>query len=154
MKLPFLSRLLGGDSDSETVKTTYHSSLSAGNKALFGKVISGVLQELPDLLAISIIELKSGELVATQHITGKTNPAKAAAYNAEIIKQKQQALQALGLAAEETIEDILVTLNSQLHVLRLLPGNRYFIHLMVSMRDTNLGLAREVLRMHTAGASS
>jgi hypothetical protein len=32
----------------------------------------------------------------------------------------------------------------------LLPGGRHFVHLMVSQRDTNLALAREVLRARTA----
>jgi hypothetical protein len=52
----------------------------------------------------------------------------------------------MGLADTETIEDVLVTLNTQWHILRLLPDNRYFLHLMVSHRDTNLGIAREVVR--------
>ena len=153
MKIPFFDLFLGGNPNPETLKTTYDSSLSAGNKALFGKLLTAVAQELPDLLAVSIISLKSGELMATRHVTGKSNPAKSAAYNAEIIKQKQQAIQALGLADEEAIEDILISLSSQWHILRLLPGNRHFIHLMVSMRVTNLGIAREVLRIHTVAAS-
>ena len=152
MKLSFLDRFLGGNTNPETLKTTYDSSLRDGNKAHFAKLLTAVAQELPDLLAVSVINLKSGELLATRHVTGKSNPAKAAAYNAEVIKQQQQAIEALGLAGEESIEDILVTLNSQWHVLRLLPGNRYFIHLMVGMRVTNLGIAREVLRTHTAAA--
>ena len=153
MKLPFLDRFLGDHSPSDVLKTTYNSSLSATNKAQFGQLIKAVFEELPDLLAVSVINLKSGELLATRHLPGKSNPAKASAYNAEVIRQKQQALQALGLAAEENIEDILITLSSQWHILRLLPGNRYFVHLMVNMRDTNLGIAREVLRAQTAAAS-
>jgi hypothetical protein len=152
MKIPFLDRFTGGATSLMPSKINYPGTLSAGNKALFGKFISGVLHEIPDLLAVSVIELRSGELVATQHVTGKSNPAKAAAYNAEVIRQKQKAIEALGLSGE-TIEDILITLNSQWHVLRLLPGNRYFVHLMVSMRDSNLALAREVLREHAAQAS-
>ena len=149
MKIPFLNRFLS-DSNPETLKSTYHSSLSASNKAQFGKLLTAIVQELPDLLAVSVIDLKSSELLASQHVVGKSNPAKAAAANTEVIQQQQQALQALGLAGEETIEDILITLRSQWHILRLLPGNRYVIHLMVSMRSTNLGIAREVLRTHAA----
>ena len=47
---------------------------------------------------------------------------------------------------------MLVTLGTQWHVLRLLPGQRQFVHLMVSQRDTNLALAREVLRAQVATA--
>lgn len=150
MKLPFLSRFLGGDLNPETLRLTYNSSLSAGNKARFGKLLAVIVQELPDLLAVSIIDLKSSEVLASQHVVGKSNPVKAAAYNTEVIKQQRQSLQALGLASEEAIEDILITLRSQWHILRPLPGDRYFIHLMVSMRVTNLGIAREVLRAHAS----
>jgi len=149
MKIPFLDRFTGGDSSAMPAKITYSSNLSAGNRTLFGRFITAVMQEIPDLLAISVFELKSGELMATHHVGGKTNPAKAGPYNAEVIRQKQQALQALGLATEN-IEDILVTLSSQWHVLRLLPGGRHFAHLMVSMHDANLALAREVLRMQAS----
>lgn len=149
MKIPFLDRFIGTTPQPLPSKITYSKSISASHKAQFGQIISAVLQELPELLAVSIIQLSSGELQATHHITGKTDPAKAAGYNAGVIRQNQLAIQALGLTGE-TIEDMLVTLNNQWHVLRLLPGNRHFIHLMVSMRDTNLGIAREVLRAHTA----
>lgn len=148
MKFPFLSRFTGGDAP--VAKITYVSSVSGPQRARFGEVLGGILRELPELLAVSVIDLRSGELLATHHLPGKHNPAKAAPYNAEVIKQKQLALRALGLADTETIEDVLITLVNQWHVLRLLPGQRHFVHLMVSTRDTNLALAREVLRAHTA----
>ena len=152
MKIPFLDRFRTDAARPLPSRIRYPTALSAANKALFGKLITGVLREIPDLLAVSVIALQSGELVATHHFPGKTNPAKAAAYNAEVIKQKQRAIEALGLTGE-TIDDILVTFSSQWHVLRLLPGQRYFVHLMVSMRDTNLGLAREALRQQVAEAA-
>lgn len=147
MKIPFLSRR--GDTPPEPPKITYSSSLSATNKDKFKGLLLAILRELPDLLAVSVIDLKSGELLATHHVPGKLNPAKAAAYYAELIRQKQRALNAFGLR-EETIADILVTLTLQWHLLRLLPDNRYFVHLMVNSRDTNLGIVREVMRAHTA----
>ena len=110
------------------------------------------MRDLPELLAVSIVDIKSGELLATYHVPGKLNPAKAASFNAEVIKQKQKALVALGLE-NEVIEDILVTLKTQWHLMRLLKGNRQFVHLMVNIRDTNLGIAREVVRAQLAGST-
>ncbi len=153
MKIPFLSRFTGDDTRSAASKITYANSVSAGHRAKFGTLLGSILQDLPDLLAVSVIDLRSGELLATHHPPGKLNPAKAAAYNTEVIRQQQQALKTLGLAPEEAIEDVLVTLTSQWHILRLLPGGHHFVHLMVSIRDTNLALAREVLRSHTAAAN-
>ncbi len=144
MKLPFLHRFSTAEA-----AISYPRAISAADKARFGAIINGILRDLPDLLAVSVVELRSGEVVATQHIGGKLNPAKAAGYNAEVIRQKQQAIRALGLS-DEAIEDILVTLTTQWHVLRPLPGGRHFVHLMVNIRDTNLAVARTVLQTHTA----
>ncbi|SFQ27998.1 hypothetical protein SAMN04515668_1695 [Hymenobacter arizonensis] len=134
-------------------KITYDSGINAGQKTQFGALLTNIKRELPELLAVSVVELRSGKLLATHHIPGKLAPGKAAGYNAEVIRQKQQALQVMGLAEEEAIEDILVTLNTQWHILRLLPGNRTFLHLMVNMRDTNLGIAREVVRSQAHAAA-
>ena len=48
--------------------------------------------------------------------------------------------------ANETIEDILITLTNQLHLIRLNAAGSKFIYLVVNSRDTNLAIAREVLR--------
>jgi len=151
MKIPFLARFLTPDTASMPPKVTFADTLNAKHKARFGTLLLDIVGDLPDLLAVSVMDLKAGTLLATYHIGGKLNPAKAAAYNAEVIRQNQLALPALGLA-DEAVEDILITLNSQWHILRLLPDNRHFVHLMVNRRDTNLGIAREVVRSRTASS--
>ncbi len=152
MKIPFLARLLTPDASAMPPKVMYADGLSAKHKARFGTLLLGIVGDLPDLLAVSVMDLKAGILLATYHIGGKLNPAKAAAANAEVIRQKQLALQALNLQGE-AIEDVLITLSTQWHILRLLPDNRHFVHLMVSRRDTNLGIAREVVRAQTASSN-
>ena len=47
---------------------------------------------------------------------------------------------------DERIDDILVTLSSQLHLLQLTTDSSRFIYLAVSAQYTNLAIAREVLR--------
>lgn len=149
MKIPFLSRFATDAPASPASKIAYATSISAGNKARFGSLLANILRDLPDLVAVSVIDLRAGTLLATYHAPGKLNPAKATPYNAEVMRQKQKALDAMELTGE-VIEDILVTLTTQWHLLRPLPGNRYAVHLLVGMRDTNLGIAREVLRAHAA----
>lgn len=151
MKIPFLSRFTANGTGSAAPRIEYAASISAGHKAQFGPLLANILRDLPELVAVSVLDVRAGTLLATCHAPGKLNPAKAAAANAEVVRQKQQALDALGLTGE-AIEDILITLNTQWHLLRLLPGNRYVVHLLVGMRDTNLGIAREVLRTHTMAA--
>jgi len=54
-------------------------------------------------------------------------------------------MQALKLT-DQTTEHILITLTSQLHLIKLVGGSTRFIHLVVNSRDTNLAIARAVLR--------
>ncbi len=69
----------------------------------------------------------------------------AIALNSEVIKAKNKAREGLGLKAE--IEDILITLENQYHLIRLcqtIPG--VFFYLAMDREKANLGLARIKLR--------
>jgi len=65
----------------------------------------------------------------------------AAAGNTEVVRAKQRTIAALGL--DEAIEDILITLSSQFHVIRPLTQNpEVFIYLVLDRKKANLALAR------------
>ncbi|MBW3129683.1 MULTISPECIES: hypothetical protein [Hymenobacter] len=114
-----------------------------------GKVIQGVIDDLPALLAVAVVDVNSGMSLASHSNVQNINPDTAAAYNTEVVKQKQKAMAALKLNGEK-IEDILISLTNQLHLLKLTEAGNKFIYLVVNARDTNLAIAREVLRQHAA----
>ncbi|GLY04450.1 MULTISPECIES: hypothetical protein [Actinoplanes] len=72
----------------------------------------------------------------------------AAAGNTDVIRAKVRTLEMLGL--QDGIEDILITLDSQYHLIRLLQGRRsgeaLFLYLALNKSQANLGLARHQLR--------
>jgi hypothetical protein len=72
----------------------------------------------------------------------------AAAGNTDVVRAKVRTLEMLGL--QENIEDILITLDSQYHLIRLLQGQRggdgLFLHLSLNKDRADLGLARHRLR--------
>ncbi|MCM4083492.1 hypothetical protein [Paractinoplanes hotanensis] len=71
----------------------------------------------------------------------------AAAGNTDVIRAKVRTLEMLGLA--DSIEDILITLDSQYHLIRLLQGRgneAFFLYLALNKGRANLGLARHQLR--------
>lgn len=71
----------------------------------------------------------------------------AAAGNTDVIRAKVRTLEMLGLG--DTIEDILITLDSQYHLIRLLQGRAneaFFLYLALNKSRANLGLARHQLR--------
>lgn len=110
-----------------------------------GKVVQEVLNDLPGLVAVAVVDVASGMALASHSNSPSINPETAAAYNTEVVRQKQKAMTALKLTGE-TIEDILITLTNQLHLLKLTPNGSKFIYLVVNSRETNLAIAREVLR--------
>jgi uncharacterized 2Fe-2S/4Fe-4S cluster protein (DUF4445 family) len=72
----------------------------------------------------------------------------AAAGNTEVIRAKMRTMQSLRL--DDTIEDILITLNKQYHLIRLLKSSRsdqgLFLYLVLDRERANLALARHNLK--------
>ncbi|MFF1530894.1 hypothetical protein [Cellulomonas sp. NPDC058312] len=70
----------------------------------------------------------------------------AAAGNTEVVRAKMRTLQALGLT--DGIEDMLITLSSQMHLIRLLQsehGKGLFLYLALDRSRANLAMARRQL---------
>ncbi|SNC76209.1 hypothetical protein SAMN06265337_3269 [Hymenobacter gelipurpurascens] len=118
-----------------------------------GKVVQEILNDLPGLMAVAVVDVTSGMSLASHTNVPSINPDTAAAYNTEVVKQKQKAMSALKLQGE-SIDDILITLSNQIHLLKLTEAGNKFIYLVVNSRDTNLAIAREVLRSHVAGLAN
>lgn len=72
----------------------------------------------------------------------------AAAGNTDVVRAKVRTMEMLGL--KDSIEDILITLDSQYHLIRLLQdrrgGEALFLYLSLNKGRANLGLARHQLR--------
>lgn len=107
-------------------------------------IVDKIISSLPGAIAVSIAEIDSGMALASKSTNASVEPELAAAYNAEVIKQKMKAKKALGLE-KQNIEDVLITLTDQFHVLMVVPGNQYFIYVATS-KDGNLAIIRATLR--------
>jgi predicted regulator of Ras-like GTPase activity (Roadblock/LC7/MglB family) len=114
------------------------------------EVVQSVVQELPDFITVAVVERASGQILAGKWAGNSGGAVEVAAANAEIVRQTHQAIEALQLGPAEQLEDILVTLRYQLHLLRVLPQVDWLLYLAVRTQDSNLGLARTVLRNQVA----
>jgi hypothetical protein len=72
----------------------------------------------------------------------------AAAGNTEVIRAKMRTMESLRL--DDTIEDVLITLNKQYHLIRLSKSSRneqgLFLYLVLDRGKANLALARHTLK--------
>ena len=109
------------------------------------KFIQDMKTNVPGFIAVSVTEVRSGVSYGAESVDPSFDPNLASAYNLEVVKAKQNALQALGLASKEKIVDILITLTNQIHIIDIAASGGYFIYLAVDSTKANLGLTRALL---------
>ena len=146
MDISFLRRLpgFGGRPTNQIVTAT--TAGAAGAEA----ALQHVLAELPELAMAAVVASGSGVVLASYTTEPHRRPGAAAAACWTAMVQHLQAAQAAQGQDQEQVEEILTTLASQLHLFRLEPGGQYFLWLAVETRDSNLALAREVMRQAIA----
>lgn len=142
MNLSFLKRLPFG-SGTEAYKIV--SAATGPERVVVEQLLQQVLEGLPEIMAAAVVHVESGRALATYTSAREFNPNKVVGFNAEVVKQTHGLLHALALG-DEQIEDILITLSNQLHLLRLLPNGEQLLYVVVDSRDTNLALARTVMQ--------
>lgn len=94
-----------------------------------------------------LVDYDSGMCLGTLGGGDWLNLEVAAAGNTEVVRAKMRVMSALGL--NDRIEDILITLHRQYHLIRLLgadSGNMLFLYLVLNRDRANLALARHHLR--------
>lgn len=101
--------------------------------------------EVPGFIAASLVDLDSGMTLAVKSARPDFDLAAASAFNSEIVKQKHKTIRALGLSS--VLEDILLTLTDQLHLIKMV-GNSSFIYLAAERGTTNLAIMRTSVARH------
>ena len=109
------------------------------------KFVQDIRTNVPGFIAVSVTEVKSGVSYVAASADPNLEPNLASAYNLEVVKAKMSALRILGLEDKEKIEDILITLTNQIHVIDLAPNGNYFVFLVVDSSKANLGITRSLL---------
>jgi hypothetical protein len=97
-------------------------------------------------LGAALVDYESGMTLGIMGGGRDLNLEVASAGNTEVVRAKTRTLEALGI--KDSIEDILITLDRQYHLIRLLSrnGSQLFLYLALDRSRANLALARHSLR--------
>ncbi len=102
------------------------------------------LADVEGFLGACIVDSNSGMMLGSVGGAGPLNLELAAAGNTEVVRAKRKTMKTLNLS--DPIEDILITLGKQYHLLRPLVANdAMFIYLALDRSKANLALARHHL---------
>jgi hypothetical protein len=99
-------------------------------------------------IAAALVDHGSGMALGTAGGDSNFDVTVAAAANTEVLRAKLRTMEMLGL--RESVDDILVTLETQYHLLRPITGRSgrgLFLYLALRKDRANLALARHRLRM-------
>ena len=117
------------------------TSINGANK--MSKITLSSLSQIDGFIASVLVDAESGLALASEG--GGLDLELAAAGNTEVVRAKRRVAQALNL--NDDIDDILITLNKQYHLIRPLDANKgVFLYLVLDRRKANLAMARHELR--------
>ncbi|ELV08554.1 roadblock/LC7 domain-containing protein [Wohlfahrtiimonas chitiniclastica] len=106
------------------------------------------LKKIAGFKVVSLVDVNSGVAVASESATD-FDIVLASSGNAKIVKTKRDVANSLNL--DDEIEDILITLGKEYHLIRLLKKNtNYFLYLVLDRAEAHLGLARLDLKAFEA----
>ncbi|HWB73854.1 MAG TPA: hypothetical protein VG755_02840 [Nannocystaceae bacterium] len=106
-----------------------------------------IANDIPGFIAASLVDLESGMTLGAKSLRSDFDLTAASAYNSEMVKQKLKIVKALNL--NTTLEDMLLTLGDQLHLIKIVsPGT--FIYLAADRSMSNLAIVRNAVNKHAA----
>jgi hypothetical protein len=110
------------------------------------EVIDKIAAEMSGFIAASLVDMESGLTLGAKSNRSDFDLGVASAYNSELVKQKLKIIRALNL--KSTLEDIVLTLSDQIHIIKMVTPN-VFLYLAADKDSTNLAIIRTAVLKHT-----
>ena len=108
----------------------------------YAEFFSRIDGEVGGMIAISVVDLESGLTLGVRTNRQDFDLSTASAFNSEMIKMKLKTMKALEL--QSTLEDILLTLSDQIHLIRLISLTA-FVYVVVDRSKSNLAIVRNAV---------
>lgn len=109
------------------------------------EVLEKIQADASGFIAASLVDLESGMTLAVKSVRSEFDLTAASAYNSELVKQKMKIMHTLQLTG--SIEDMLITLTEQIHLIKLL-NKTTFLYLAVDRSQSNLAIVRGAVQRH------
>lgn len=111
-------------------------------------IFDRIATDVPGFIAASLVDLDSGMTLGARSLRADFDLTAASAYNSEMVKQKLKIMKALNL--NTTLEDMLLTLGDQIHLIKVVtPGT--FVYLAADRSLSNLAIIRNAVNRHAPG---
>lgn len=110
------------------------------------ETIEKIAAEMSGFIAASLVDMESGLTLGAKSVRSDFDLAVASAYNSELVKQKLKIIKALNL--KSTLEDMVLTLGDQIHIVKLVTPNT-FLYLAADRESTNLAIVRTAVNKHS-----
>ncbi|MFK7049091.1 hypothetical protein [Flavobacterium columnare] len=103
-------------------------------------------ETIPGFLRVAISEVNSGICLYAKSSIPGFDAELASSFNLQVVKAKLNAIEAFHL--NQSIEDILITLTEEVHILDISKDNTYFIYLAIDSSQANLGMTKALLNRY------
>lgn len=140
MNFPFFNRL-------QLKKVVVPTTSEAGRRA--EKMLTNIIQELPELLLGYIVEMQSGSVLTFYTVSNVYNPNQLSLRNTKLLRTMQEAVAAKAWTGGP-LSDVSVILEDQIHHLRPLTELGWYCFAAARLADSNMGIVKEVVRRCTS----
>ncbi len=110
------------------------------------EIIDKIAADMSGFIAASLVDMESGLTLGAKSLRSDFDLSVASAYNSELVKQKLKIMRALNL--KSTLEDMLLTLSDQIHMIKMISPD-VFLYLAAEREATNLAILRTAVAKHT-----
>jgi hypothetical protein len=140
MTIPFLNRV-------RIRQITVGTSNEAGLQAR--TVLEKLLAEMPEILLTCVVEVPSGRVLASYTRETYLNPNQLSLRYAKLLQLTTKTLAAQHIPGGP-LTDMTVLLEDQFHTVWPMHNGHWYCFVAVRLADANLGMARDIMRRHTA----
>lgn len=103
------------------------------------EALDKIASDMSGFIAACLVDMESGLTLGAKSHRSDFDLSVASAYNSELVKQKIKIMRALNL--KSNLEDMLLTLTDQIHMIKIVSPN-VFLYLAADRDSTNLAIMR------------